>query len=166
MIETFTQRLIRLREEHGLNKSQLARELSRISTRVSRESICKWESGQTKNLRHHNLMGLARLYNVSVDDLFKGTDKTPGELGVQNELTVDHKASDLAEKYRLCDDNTRWLIDTLLNDVSLTKRLAATLRSAAPNHDAEKEFRTGELTPGKAPYLEKQPTSGRGKKHS
>ena len=171
MIETFNQRLARLRNEHGLNKSQLARELTRLTGKVSRESICKWETGQTQNLRHHNLMGLAKLYGISIEDLFRGTDKTPGSMGVQHEIVPEEKIidskgqksggdADLNDKYDATTDATRAVIDWILDNpdsaqtlLRLARQLAAigaeSQNQAGAERPADDKWRGSQFTPGK-----------------
>ena len=63
MDEQIIQRLCKLRKEHGYSQEQLADELG-----VSRQAVSKWERGEASP-DTDNLIALARLYNISVDDL-------------------------------------------------------------------------------------------------
>lgn len=56
-------RLQKLRKEHGYSQEQLADELG-----VSRQAISKWERGEASP-DTENLIALARLYGVTVDDV-------------------------------------------------------------------------------------------------
>lgn len=55
--------LYNLRKLHKLSQEQVADHLN-----VSRQAVAKWENGETAP-DIHNCMALARLYDVSVDDL-------------------------------------------------------------------------------------------------
>ena len=57
------ERLQKLRKEHGYSQEQLADEMG-----VSRQAVSKWERGEASP-DTDNLIALARLYNISVDDL-------------------------------------------------------------------------------------------------
>ena len=63
MNTTFAQRLFELRQEHGYSQEELAEALG-----VSRQAISNWERGATSP-DTNNLVALARLYKVSVDEL-------------------------------------------------------------------------------------------------
>lgn len=63
MDEQIIERLCKLRKQHGYSQEQLADELG-----VSRQAISKWERGEASP-DTDNLIALARLYNISVDDL-------------------------------------------------------------------------------------------------
>ena len=56
-------RLFKLRKEHGYSQEQLADELN-----VSRQAISKWERG-VASPDTQNLIALAKLYNISLDEL-------------------------------------------------------------------------------------------------
>lgn len=55
--------LIRLRKEAGLSQEELADKLA-----VSRQAVSKWERGEALP-DTDNLIRLARLYNVSIDEI-------------------------------------------------------------------------------------------------
>jgi transcriptional regulator, cro/CI family len=57
----FTERLKSLREEHGLNQTQISKILSCTQTAYS-----KWELGQ-RDITVESLLLLAKYYNVSLD---------------------------------------------------------------------------------------------------
>lgn len=58
-----SENLYNLRKLHKLSQEQVADRLG-----VSRQAVAKWENGETAP-DIHNCMALARLYDVSVDDL-------------------------------------------------------------------------------------------------
>lgn len=59
------EKLKRLRKSRGLSQEQLAAELS-----VSRQSVSKWELGESKP-EIENLIALSEYFNVSIDELLK-----------------------------------------------------------------------------------------------
>ena len=58
-----SENLYNLRKLHKLSQEQVAERLG-----VSRQAVAKWETGETAP-DIHNCVALARLYDVSVDDL-------------------------------------------------------------------------------------------------
>ena len=62
----FSDNLIKLRKKEGLSQEELANKLD-----VSRQTISKWEAGQTTP-ELEKLRNLAKLFNISVDDFNKG----------------------------------------------------------------------------------------------
>ncbi len=63
-------KLQQLRKQHGLSQEQLAENLG-----VSRQAVSKWERGEASP-DTDNLIALAKLYNVSLDQLLQ-VDTTP-----------------------------------------------------------------------------------------
>lgn len=63
MIETIGSRIARLRKQHGMSQSDLARRLN-----ISRASIQSWECGANYPSTD-NLISLAKLFHVSTDYL-------------------------------------------------------------------------------------------------
>jgi len=64
MEESVGSKIKRLRKAAGMSQDRLAQRVG-----VSRVSVTKWESGDTKNLKHENLTSIATAFNMSVDDL-------------------------------------------------------------------------------------------------
>jgi len=64
-------RLVNLRKQMGLSQEQLAEKIG-----VSRQAVSKWERSEASP-DTDNLILLARLYNVSLDDLLKTDDDIP-----------------------------------------------------------------------------------------
>lgn len=58
-----SENLYKLRKLHKLSQEQVGEQLG-----VSRQAVAKWETGETTP-DIHNCVALARLYDVSVDDL-------------------------------------------------------------------------------------------------
>ena len=59
----FSEKLIKLRKENKLSQEQLANKLD-----VSRQSVSKWESGQTYP-EMDKLLSLCKIFKCSLDDL-------------------------------------------------------------------------------------------------
>lgn len=66
-------KLVKLRKENGLSQEELASKLG-----ISRQAVSKWERAEASP-DTDNLICLAKLYNVSLDDLLK-TDETVEEI--------------------------------------------------------------------------------------
>lgn len=80
-------RLVKLRKEKNLSQEALANELG-----ISRQAISKWERAEASP-DTDNLIQLAKLYNMSLDDLLK-TDQEEFESGhKQEEQTTRKKES-------------------------------------------------------------------------
>lgn len=86
MKETISDRLKRLRNRAGLSQQRAADALG-----VSRVAVTKWESGQTKDIRHDSLMGLARLYKLTIEELLSGVEV---ESGVKELSDLTHPTDD------------------------------------------------------------------------
>lgn len=68
-METLAERLRRLRVEHGLTMSDVARRVG-----VSTVAVHKWETGQTANMKLANFERLCELYGIDFDELLHGND--------------------------------------------------------------------------------------------
>ena len=64
-------RLATLRKEKGISQEELASQLG-----VSRQAVSKWETGESEP-ETANLVALAKIYNVSLDELVTGDTTTP-----------------------------------------------------------------------------------------
>ena len=69
-------RLVQLRKQHSMSQEELAEKLG-----ISRQAVSKWERAESSP-DTDNLISIAKLYNVSLDDLLK-TDEAPEELKKQ-----------------------------------------------------------------------------------
>lgn len=65
----FNERLIKLRKEKALSQEELGEKLN-----VTRQTVSKWELGQTTP-DMDKLMEMAKLFNVTTDELLKETDE-------------------------------------------------------------------------------------------
>jgi len=72
-------RLIKLRKEHGYSQDDLAEKLN-----VSRQAISKWERGEALP-DTENLIELAKLYNISLDELVGLSEPKKEENDSKNE---------------------------------------------------------------------------------
>lgn len=89
-------RLVNLRKANNLSQEALAEKLG-----ISRQAVSKWERAEASP-DTDNLILLARLYGVSIDELLKTDDEIPRpeiEEGDKNELTVNDDTSDSNEEY-------------------------------------------------------------------
>ena len=82
------ERLQKIRKEHGYSQEQLADELG-----VSRQAVSKWERGEASP-DTDNLIALARLYNISVDNLlFDSPAEQTGQTQILPAETVEVKVT-------------------------------------------------------------------------
>lgn len=68
-------KLYRLRKQNGFSQEELASRLG-----ISRQAVSKWERAEVSP-DTDNLIALARLYNISLDELLLGEDQ--GRRGTQ-----------------------------------------------------------------------------------
>ncbi|MDW0357770.1 helix-turn-helix transcriptional regulator [Halomonas venusta] len=67
-MDSLEQRIKRLREAQGLSQQAVADKVG-----VSRVAVTKWENGATANLKLVNLLSLCDLFDVSVEELVRGS---------------------------------------------------------------------------------------------
>jgi len=89
----FSEKLLTLRKSKGLTQEQLADELS-----VSRQSISKWESGQTVP-ELDKIIELSMIFDVTTDYLLK-----PSEI---DELSIKTEMLDKQQRQMLLRENRR-----------------------------------------------------------
>jgi len=80
-------RLVNLRKEMGLSQEQLAEKIG-----VSRQAVSKWERSEASP-DTDNIILLARLYNISLDELLRTEDDIP-----QAEETAEEAAEETTEE--------------------------------------------------------------------
>jgi len=80
-------RLVQLRKMNGLSQEELAEKLG-----ISRQAVSKWERAESSP-DTDNLISIAKLYNVSLDELLK-TDEDPDSLRARS------REKDEEEKHR------------------------------------------------------------------
>lgn len=73
MYEALPQRLATLRRNKAISQEELANTLG-----VSRQAVSKWERGESSP-DTLNLIGLADLYNMSLDELVRGANAAPSD---------------------------------------------------------------------------------------
>ncbi len=79
-------RLVNLRKEKGLSQEQLAEKIG-----VSRQAVSKWERSEASP-DTDNIILLARLYNISLDELLRTEDEIPkAEETEEEEITEQHE---------------------------------------------------------------------------
>lgn len=90
----FANRLQKLRKEKGYSQDQLAEALG-----VSRQSISKWERAEASP-DSDNLIALAKLYNMSLDDLISPSDSTNVEnsSSKKDNVNINFKGIDVDDK--------------------------------------------------------------------
>ncbi len=111
----FAENLMRLRRQHGFSQEQLGERVN-----VSRQTVSKWESGQTTP-EMDKLIALADLFDVSIDELAGRPARQPpdpeqgAKAGVQYEPVPAYMAS------------TRWWYQTVYEYKSERKVLGLPL---------------------------------------
>lgn len=94
-------RLVQFRKQNNLSQEQLAEKIG-----VSRQAISKWERSEASP-DTDNLILLARLYNVSLDELLKTDDEIPvSEPETSQEKTEQTEQAEQAEQP---DDNATYI---------------------------------------------------------
>lgn len=88
-------RLVNLRKENGLSQEQLAEKIG-----VSRQAVSKWERSEASP-DTDNIILLARLYNVSLDELLRTEDEIP----VRTEASDEEYETGTAEKTASVEDD-------------------------------------------------------------
>ncbi len=74
----------KLRTERKLTQQQVADALG-----ISRVAVSKWESGDTKDLKRDNLVGLTKLFNVSLEELLDAEPvKTNDDIQIIQGITL------------------------------------------------------------------------------
>lgn len=64
MKEPISQRIKRHRKQRGLTQQQVGDAIG-----VSRVAVSRWESGSIKDMKRENLIGMARLFQITLDEL-------------------------------------------------------------------------------------------------
>ena len=92
-------KLVKLRKENGLSQEELASKLG-----ISRQAVSKWERAEASP-DTDNLICLAKLYNVSLDDLLK-TDETVEEIKEET-LNINGEEVKVASDLEITGDNIK-----------------------------------------------------------
>lgn len=67
-MENFGERIRKRQAEQGVSDSHLAELVG-----VSRQAVLKWKSGETQNMKFDNILKVARILDMSLDELVSGT---------------------------------------------------------------------------------------------
>lgn len=85
---TTANRLYELRKQHGYSQDELADKLN-----VSRQAISKWERSESSP-DTDNLIALAKLYGVSLDELLNYTPAKPAEESKESQAQTQDENTD------------------------------------------------------------------------
>ena len=78
----FNEKLIELRKKHGLSQEELGYKLN-----VTRQTVSKWELGQTTP-EMDKLVEMAKIFNISVDELVNEKGNTTAQNTVIEDQTI------------------------------------------------------------------------------
>ena len=92
-VET-AQRLANLRRSKGYSQEGLARKLG-----LSRQAVSKWERAESSP-DTENLISLAKLYGVSLDDLLNPSDEIEDDIEFENEDRARQREEEATERAR------------------------------------------------------------------
>lgn len=92
-VET-AQRLADLRRSKGFSQEGLARKLG-----LSRQAVSKWERAESSS-DTENLISLAKLYGVSLDELLNPSDEIEDDIEFENEDRARQREAEAAERAR------------------------------------------------------------------
>ena len=95
---TTANRLYELRKQHGYSQDELADKLN-----VSRQAISKWERSESSP-DTDNLIALAKLYGVSLDELFNYTPAKPAEESKESQAQTQDENTDENAQSAVDDD--------------------------------------------------------------
>lgn len=90
-VET-AQRLADLRRSKGFSQEGLARKLG-----LSRQAVSKWERAESAP-DTENLISLAKLYGVSLDELLNPSDEIEDDIEFENEDRARQREAEAAER--------------------------------------------------------------------
>lgn len=79
------ERLLKLRKGVGLSQEEVANKLG-----VSRQTISKWETGES-NPDFDKIIPICELYNITTDELIKGTPKEVEDNRDSNSIKVNNR---------------------------------------------------------------------------
>lgn len=91
MTKETANRLFQYRKANGYSQEELASKIG-----VSRQAISKWERGESSP-DTDNLITLAKLYNITIDELINGTDKPEKNSNSENQEQAYDKAEERGE---------------------------------------------------------------------
>lgn len=95
-----SEKILKLRKAHNLSQEHLAEQLN-----VSRQSVSKWETGQSVP-ETEKLIGLSEIFNVTIDYLLKPSEID--EISIRTEI-LEKQQQQLVEKERK-NDRVRFIV--------------------------------------------------------
>ncbi len=105
-------KLIELRKKNGLSQEQLAEKLG-----LSRQAVSKWERAEASP-DTDNLICLAKIYNVSLDELLS-TDETVDEIAQETKEKEEEKMNQTEEKKEEKKETKEEIIAGIIGTASL-----------------------------------------------
>ena len=128
-------RLVKLRKEKGLSQEDLADALG-----ISRQAVSKWERAEASP-DTDNLICLARLYNISLDEILD-TDETSEEIRAeQKEKTINKESIDINKDcINITDDEG--------NTLRISNGKVTAVNSDGTIYEKEKKFRLSSYLEG------------------
>lgn len=146
-VET-AQRLADLRRSKGFSQEGLARKLG-----LSRQAVSKWERAESSP-DTENLISLAKLYDVSLDELLNPSDEIEDDIEFENEDRARQREAEAAERARTHEAAARATeAATQASDAAAKAAQAASWSAQAANAaTAQVTSGTTNPTPVKGPF--------------
>ena len=88
------ERIAELREKENMSQGELAEALE-----VTRQAVSKWERAESSP-DTENLISLAKLYGVSLDELLNPSDEIEDDIEFENEDRARQREAEAAERAR------------------------------------------------------------------
>lgn len=95
----FNEKLLKIRKERGLSQEELGMELQ-----VSRQTISKWDTGQSYP-DFTRLVMLSDFFDMTLDELVKDIDVQE----IRNKNFTDEKVDSLYKDSQIIKDMTKWI---------------------------------------------------------
>lgn len=136
------QRLADLRRSKGFSQEGLARKLG-----LSRQAVSKWERAESSP-DTENLISLAKLYGVSLDELLNPSDEIEDDIEFENEDRARQREAEAAERARTHEAATQ------ASDAAAKAAQAASWSAQAANAATAQVTGAGatSVTPVKGPF--------------
>ena len=147
-VET-AQRLADLRRSKGFSQEGLTRKLG-----LSRQAVSKWERAESSP-DTENLISLAKLYGVSLDDLLNPSDEIEDDIEFENEDRARQREAEAAERARTHEAAARATeAATQASDAAAKAAQAASWSAQAANAATAQATSGGAVgsTPVKGPF--------------
>ncbi|MFR7669887.1 MAG: helix-turn-helix domain-containing protein [Collinsella sp.] len=145
-VET-AQRLADLRRSKGFSQEGLARKLG-----LSRQAVSKWERAESSP-DTENLISLAKLYGVSLDELLNPSDEIEDDIEFENEDRARQREAEAAERARTHEAAARLRRRRQASDAAAKAAQAASWSAQAANAaTAQVTSGTTSPTPVKGPF--------------